>query len=484
MYRYFKNLNEKSYCAFSGACTIHPTTSAMNSVLNIIISEISFYLVKMKEFGYINKNVTSQTIDALSIFLINTSVNEKKYLDLIKKLNTIKEDVKNDYIKYSKDRNLPCETINNSVVINEDVTVSALINFAQNYNFKEDKTKHSLFELVTIYAKICAVNMVKIKRYEPDFDIYDYDVLRFLALTNSYSIRNEKIIRRINEFSAVSNKIRKKYFEVTEKRYGKKQAAKIFTGEYKGHSILVSGNDLIELEKLLNAIEEVKADISVYTNGALFLAHFHPFFKNNPILKGHWGSDDVQYDFSIFPGAILITQNFLQKIDSLYKGEIYSNKKLSFSKVIDIKEENYMPLIETASKLQGFCKDNILKTYNIKYHFEKIQNIIENFKDKEIVLIAGSIDNENTLDEYKDKHIVYFNCPLETDILIDSIEKLKKKNVKTTVFFPQCNLESLNTILSCLDNEIEIYMANCSNILINPHVLEALCDNFKVKMLT
>ena len=38
----------------------------------------------------------------------------------------------------------------------------------------------------------------KIKNYDKNFNSYDYEILRFFALTNGYSIRNEKINSALN----------------------------------------------------------------------------------------------------------------------------------------------------------------------------------------------------------------------------------------------------------------------------------------------
>jgi len=487
MYKFFKNIAEKSSCSFIGACTIHPSISAMYDILLIEIREISFYIVKMKEFGFTNKFIMAQTIEALSLFLINTSINKTKYLNLINNLNNLKNEIKEKYISYCKSQELPCEIINTNLEINQNTTINELIKIAEINSINKqkitDKTKQRLFELITIFAKLSAINVVKIKKIDSSIDEYDYEILRFFALTNGYSIRNEKIKRRIIEFAQFSLKLKQKFYNLLEMKYGKKQNAKISTDEYKGHSILVSGDDIVELDEVLKTIEEINSDkiINVYTNGALFLAHFYPYFQNNKYLKGHWGTEDAQYDFSKFQGAILITKNFIQKIDSLYKGEIYSNKTISFSKVIDIKNNDYKPLIQCALSQNGFLETKKQNTYDITYDDDKINELINNLKNEEIIIIAGDMENKKIYEKYENKKIIHFNCPLETDLMLEAINKLQEKNNKSTIFFPQCNLESLYSALILLSYEIDIYISNCSNILINPHVFEALNENFNVK---
>ena len=131
MYNFFKNIAEKTSCSMSGVCSIHPSISAMDEVLSSIIREISFYIVKMKELGYTNKILMSQLSEALSVFIINTNINQSQYLELIKKLDFEKKKIKAKYLSYCSDNELPSEVINTKIDINSATTISQLIEYAQ-----------------------------------------------------------------------------------------------------------------------------------------------------------------------------------------------------------------------------------------------------------------------------------------------------------------------------------------------------------------
>ena len=400
-----------------------------------------------------------------------------------------KNNIKKTYIEYCAKNKLPCELITSNFDFKKVKTISDLINFAQdnyiNNQKNTDKTKLRLFELITLFSRLCAIEIIKIKKIDENFEEYDFEILRFFALTNAYSIRNEKIIRRIYEFSDISLKISIKLSSVYQQKYGTKENANTKSSLLDGHCILVSGDDLNELENLLETIENMnsKETINVYTHGPLFLAHFYPYFKKNKFLKGHFGADNAEYDFSIFNGAILITQNFIQKIDSLYRGEIFSNKLISFSKVIDIKDGNYKPVIESALKLNACKQSKESTSIKIDYDRQKIKKFIEQANVEEIIVISGLLDSEDEIIDYKDKKIVKISSPLEGDILLESITKLKEKNIKITVFLAQCNLINLSIILTLLNQNIDLNIASCPHILISPHVIESLKEDFKVKII-
>ena len=181
----------------------------------------------------------------------------------------------------------------------------------------------------------------------------------------------------------MSFELQNKISESFENRWGKRQSAKILLTPRKGKCILISGPDLFELEKLLETIGERKID--VYTNSLMFIAHTYPKFKNNKNLVGHLGTQNPQIDFSDFPGAILITQNFVQKIDSLLRGTMYSNKIIAPNRVFKIKDNDYEPLIQAALRLEGYDKTREKSYMEISHNFEKLDNTLKELKGESVV---------------------------------------------------------------------------------------------------
>lgn len=492
MYEYFKNMLERNTCRSIGVCSVHPSVNSVYEVLLNEIREISFYLVKLKEFNLLNKPAMEKIIEALSIFLVNTSFNRVKYLNLLKELYSQKKEIKERYLQYCSLYQLPCEIINSGLEIDNNTTVSDLIENAQSSIINKQKNcnkdKQNMFDLIALFAKLSAINLLKLKKIncvKEKIDKYTYEIIRFFSLTNGYSIRNEKIKRRILEFCSVALEIKKELNSCLEKKYGKKEKTDISTSIHKGYGIMVSGDDINELEDVLNEIEEMDIDeqtkekINVYTNGALLLAHFYSFFKNNKYLKGHIGTNNIEYDFSTFVGSILLTQNFVQKIDNLYRGEIFSNKIISFEKVQDIEQSDYEPLIISALKVENKVFEEKEAIQN-NYDYEKTKKKFEQFNSEEIIIIIGQINENDSFVKEKSENIINVTCPLEISLLFDMVDILKDKQIKITILFAQCNLSNLEMVLLFLDKNINLYLANCSSILISPHVIEALKKEFDV----
>ena len=232
MLNYFKKISKKNTCAINSVCSIHPSVHNLYEILMDEVRETCFYLVKLKEFNISNSLIENQCIEALSVFLINTNFNKKNYLNYLGKIYNSKKEVKEKYLKFCQNYQYPSETINSNFEMDNKTTISKLIEHAQNNMAKKekvkDKSKEYLFSLITIFSKLACVDLVKIKKFEPDYTEYDFEIIRFFALTNGYSIRNEKIKRRITDFSNISYKIQEKLNDILEKRYGKKEKTTIF----------------------------------------------------------------------------------------------------------------------------------------------------------------------------------------------------------------------------------------------------------------
>ena len=65
MFDYFKNIAEKNSCQSIGVCSVHPSVNSLYEILLAQLRDISYYLVKLKEFGFLNANIMNVVIYSL-----------------------------------------------------------------------------------------------------------------------------------------------------------------------------------------------------------------------------------------------------------------------------------------------------------------------------------------------------------------------------------------------------------------------------------
>jgi hydroxylamine reductase len=111
---------------------------------------------------------------------------------------------------------------------------------------------------------------------------------------------------------------------------------------------------MLDLEELLK--QTTGKGINIYTHGEMLPAHGYPGLKKYPHLAGHFGGawQNQIKEFPLFPGAILMTTNCIQKPAESYMNNIFSTGLVAWPGVKHVSRDNFSALIKRALELPGF----------------------------------------------------------------------------------------------------------------------------------
>ena len=139
--------------------------------------------------------------------------------------------------------------------------------------------------------------------------------------------------------------------------YGHPVPTRVPLGARKGNAILVSGHDLMDLEKILKQSDG--KGIYVYTHGEMLPCHGYPELKKYAHFYGHYGTAWQRQgkEFAEFPGAILMTTNCIQRPHDTYKNNIFTTGLVGWPGIRHIADKDFSPVIEQALELPGFAED-------------------------------------------------------------------------------------------------------------------------------
>jgi hydroxylamine reductase len=149
--------------------------------------------------------------------------------------------------------------------------------------------------------------------------------------------------------------------------YGHPEPTRVRITPKQGKAILVSGNDLKDLDALL---EQTKGrGINVYTHGEMLPAHAYPGLNKHQHLAGNYGSawQSQGKEFDAFPGAILMTTNCIQKPRESYKARIFTTGLVAYPGVVHVARRDFSPVIEAALAAPGFAADEPEKTITVGF---------------------------------------------------------------------------------------------------------------------
>lgn len=170
-----------------------------------------------------------------------------------------------------------------------------------------------------------------------------------------------------------------------------------------GHSILVSGHDLVDLLEILEITKD--KGINVYTHGEMAPAHSYPELNKYKHLKGNLGGAwySQKFDFKKFKGSILLTSNCLMEPRKSYRNRIFTKNSVGWEGIRHL-EDDYTPLIESALKEEPFTQDFIDANYSDckdlligygKNTSVEILDAISNGHLKNVFLIGGCDGTED-----------------------------------------------------------------------------------------
>lgn len=139
--------------------------------------------------------------------------------------------------------------------------------------------------------------------------------------------------------------------------YGNPTPTRVRVTPVKGHAILVSGHDLVDLEAILQQTQG--KGINVYTHGEMLPCHGYPELKKYPHLVGNYGGawQDQRREFAEFPGAIIMTTNCIQRPQDSYKHRIFTTGLVAWPGVRHIADRDFSPAIDAALAEPGFAED-------------------------------------------------------------------------------------------------------------------------------
>lgn len=511
-----KGFNE---CAIEGYCSVDPILYSLMEVLLYELKQLTYYYIKMQEIGYESKIFKDKIINYMSLVVIGYEFNRDEFQKLLEEIHNVKENVKTAYTTVCDTKNIDCQVLKSNINFEQknSFDLSSLVNQGEKQAINRNKLLKTniknLYEIILNLIKSASIRLIEMKNYTEDYIPEEDAILKLFNNLNFSTINDEKLTRKINDFAKINYEIHKKLHLLKEEYYGKITLNKIEIGVKKGKSILVSGQNLKDLEDILEATKN--EDINIYTHNGLVVAHAYPKFLAYKNLIGHYqmSIDSVQYDFSTFKGPIVVIRNFQYLLDKLYRGRIFTTNLVAEKGMTKIKENNFQKLIETTKESNGFLHDHIIANVKVGYDenfvMKKIDELIDKIKNKEIkhlvvigllnhsVIQSKYLDNleKNLPNDYyvisttlpsKKENVLYLDSFFNSSLIYKILAHIKKEidfnTFPVSMFITTCNLHTLSHLFNLKYLGLKnIYLPECTSNVITPVMLDFLKTKFGYK---
>ena len=341
----------KGGCRKIGVCGKDPVTDLLQDLLIYALAGLGEAALKAKEKGIDTEEADAFSCEAIFSTLTNVNFDPARIEEYIRKAVQLRENLK-------KEANVELET--KAAGFQPASTVDGLLKQAEevelSFDRAEDKDVMGL-KLTTLYG----VKGVASYAYHAwELGKKDDGLFKFIHNVLIKIYENGNMEQWLN-LALETGRYNILAMELLDhghvERFGHPEPTRVSIGTKKGKAILVSGHDLLALEKLLEQTEG--KGIYIYTHGEMLPAHGYPGLKRFSHLAGHYGTawQNQREEFEKFPGPIVMTTNCLMPPKDSYKDRVYTMGPVGFPGVKHIKGHDFSQVIEHALNLPGFDKD-------------------------------------------------------------------------------------------------------------------------------
>jgi hydroxylamine reductase len=379
-------------CTVAGVCGKDATTSALQDLLVHAIKGVSMWAARARKLRAIDPQVDRFVVEALFTTVTNVNFDPDRLTAWIEKAAAMVGQARSLYETACKKAGVAPESLSGPALFgapkSQDEMVSqALIEGISARQTSQGPDVTGLQELITYGLKGMAAyadHALVLGKSDDSLLAFFHEALDFLTQSHT----PEELTAMALKVGEVNLKVMALLDEANTGAYGHPVPTKVRVTPVQGKAILVSGHDLKDLHMLLEQCAD--KGINVYTHGEMLPCHGYPELKKYPHLVGNYGGawQDQKAEFDLFPGAILMTTNCIQKPRDTYNDRIFTTGLVAYPGVRHIADGNFGPVIEKALSMPGFAADE--PEHNIMVGFG--HNAVLSVADKVIDAVkAGKI---------------------------------------------------------------------------------------------
>ena len=118
---------EYNDCISRGACSVSPNITSMQEIMFILLRQISYYLLKLKNFGIEKESIIYDIIFQLAFIDSLKDLSEVQVLELFSKQYANLVKTRKEYMKLCKENNTSCEDLKNLLKFSAKTNLSSIL---------------------------------------------------------------------------------------------------------------------------------------------------------------------------------------------------------------------------------------------------------------------------------------------------------------------------------------------------------------------
>jgi hydroxylamine reductase len=365
-----------------GVCGKTAETADLQDLLVHAVKGIAQYAHRAAQLGKTDRQIDRFIVEALFSTVTNVNFDPVRLEALIAKAGVVLDQAKALYTEAAQQKGVKAEHPAGPAQWQPPAGQDEMLQDAQSIsiakrleNLGADVTGLQELILYGLKGTAAYADHAKILGVEDD-EVYAFfrEALDFLTLPIAENV--DALVTMTLKVGEVNLKVMSMLDQANTGTYGYPEPTVVRVTPVKGKAIVVSGHDLKDLDELLKQTEG--KGINVYTHGEMLPCMAYPRLKKYKHLVGNYGGawQDQEKEFDVFPGAILMTTNCIQRPRDSYKDRIFTTGLVAWPEVQHIGEDkDFTPVINAALAQPGFTEDAEEKTITIGFGHNAVMGV-------------------------------------------------------------------------------------------------------------
>ena len=395
------NLLSFGCAATKGNCGKDATTAALQDVLVHVNLGIGQYAQKARELGAPDTRYAAHASFDLFTTLTNVNFNATRFMSLIADAVGMREQAKLAYESAARAAGAEPETLSGAARFVPADTISGVV--AQAREVGVDAGLDTLGADVVGLRNLNLYGLKGVCAYAHHAHALGYSteetdagIESGLAFLGGKPSDPDALLAHALELGSLNFAVMAMLDAANTGSFGSPVPTPVRVTPVVGKAVLVSGHDLHDLARILEATEGT--GINVYTHGELLPAHGYPELHKHSHLVGNYGGawQDQQRDFTSFPGPIVMTSNCLIEPRPAYRNRIFTTGPVGWPGIRHVDTADLSLVIKAAHSLPGFTAEVPAETVTTGFARDAVLSVADSVvaavKDgaiKRFLLIGG-----------------------------------------------------------------------------------------------
>ncbi len=388
-------------CTTQGVCGKDPTTATLQDLLIYATEGIAQFAHRARRLGATDCEINLFTVEALFSTITNVDFDPERLKGLLFRAADLKARAQKLYLDACRTKGVQPETLSGPASWTPAPDIDGLIAqgkkagiLSRHARFGDEQA--DLMDLILFGLKGAAAytDHAAILGKEDD-RLYArfHELLDYLTRDQ---FDTQELLNNALAVGALNLSVTELLDLANTLNYSEPVPTRVRITPVRGKAICVSGHDLRDLAALLEQTKD--KNINIYTHGEMLPAHGYPKLKAYKHLVANYGSawQNQQKEFPLFPGAILMTTNCIQRPQESYKDRIFTSGLVAWPGVRHVHRDDFSPVIEAALAQPGFGTEGAEHYITVGFgrntllsKVDEITELIQSQRLRHIFLIGG-----------------------------------------------------------------------------------------------